>query len=116
MNDGGAPMQGSDWTPEKLPMFRLTTKKVGVNLNVDDRLNRFRLRSNADLTHYDNHEETNAYRTNSLSSGDTYERSMNEAKYLQFLSQYEQHVDVDSWWQKFKMLYDDRPKSQLLSP
>ncbi len=69
MNDGGAPMQGSDWTPEKLPMSRLTTKKVGVNLNVDDRLNRFRLRSNADLTHYDNHEETNAYRTNFLSSG-----------------------------------------------
>lgn len=84
MNDGGAPMQGSDWTPEKLPMSRLTTKKVGVNLNVDDRLNRFRLRSNADLTHYDNHEETNAYRTNFLSSGDTYERSMNEAKYCNF--------------------------------
>lgn len=81
MNDGGTPMQGSDWTPEKLPMSRLTTKKVGVNLNVDDRLNRFRLRSNADFTHYDNHEETNTYRTNFLSAGDTYERSQNVAKY-----------------------------------
>jgi len=81
MNDGGTPTQGSDWTPEKLPMSRLTTKKVGVNLNVDDRLNRFRLRSNADFTHYDNHEETNTYRTNFLSAGDTYERSQNVAKY-----------------------------------
>lgn len=84
MNDYTTPMQGTDWTPDKLPMSRLTTKKVGVNLNVDDRFNRFRLRSNADLTHYDNHEETNAYRTNFLSSGDTYERSMNEAKYCNF--------------------------------
>lgn len=81
MNDGGTPMQGSDWTPEKLPMSRLTTKKVGVNLNVDDRLNRFRLSSNADFTHYDNHEETNTYHTNFLSAGDTYERSLNVAKY-----------------------------------
>ena len=84
MNDYTTPMQGTDWTLDKLPMSRLTTKKVGVNLNVDDRFNRFRLRSNADLTHYDNHEETNAYRTNFLSSGDTYERSMNEAKYCNF--------------------------------
>ena len=81
MNDGGTPMQGSDWTPEKLPMSRLTTKNVGVNLNVDDRLNRFRLSSNADFTHYDDLEETNTYRTNFLSAGDTYERSLNVAKY-----------------------------------
>lgn len=81
MNDGGTPVQGSDWTPEKMPMSRLTTKKVGVNLNVDDRLDRFRLASNADFIHYDNHEETNTYRTNFLSAGNTYERSLNKAKY-----------------------------------
>jgi hypothetical protein len=84
INDSSTPIKDTDWTPEMMPKGRLTTKKAGVNLNIYDRLDRFTLTSTADLTHYDNHVNSNTFRTNFLSSGDTYDRVVNKAKYCNF--------------------------------
>lgn len=69
----------NDWTPDKMPYGRLTTKKVGVNVNVDDREGRYEYTGNANFTHYDNHEVQNTFRTNFLADGDTYDRQVQDA-------------------------------------
>lgn len=71
----------NDWTPDKMPYGRLTTKKVGVNVNVDDREGRYEYTGNANFIHYDNHEVQNTFRTNFLADGDTYDRQVQDARF-----------------------------------
>lgn len=80
LNDATTPTS-SDWTPDKMPFGRLRTQKLGLRLNIDDRYKRFKLNSNASYTHYDNRQGESTYKTNFLSTGDTYERIMNDAHY-----------------------------------
>ncbi len=78
LNDHSTPQRGSDWTPDKMPYGRLTTKSGGVTVNIDDRDGNFKFNGNANVTKYDNHQISNTYRTNFLSSGDTYDRMMKD--------------------------------------
>ena len=71
----------NDWTPDKMPYGRLTTKKIGVNVNVDDREGRYEYSGNANFTHYNNHEVQNTFRTNFLADGDTYDRQVQDARF-----------------------------------
>lgn len=71
----------NDWTPDKMPYGRLTTKTVGVNVNVDDINDKFEYNGNASFTHYDNREERNTFGTNFLSGGNTYDREVQKARY-----------------------------------
>lgn len=71
----------NDWTPDKMPYGRLTTKSVGVNVNVDDREGRYEYNGNANFTHYDNNEVQNTFQTNFLSDGDTYDRQVQNARF-----------------------------------
>lgn len=84
LNDFTTPQSGSDWTPDKMPYGRLTTKDAGININIDDREKRFEYSGNASFTHYDNHETQDTYRQNFLSTGDTYDRSARDAQLCNF--------------------------------
>jgi len=75
LNDFSTPQRGRDWTPDKMPYGRLKTKTAGVNVNVDDRDNRFKFDGNANITHYDNQQTAYTNQTNFLSTGDTYGRT-----------------------------------------
>ena len=78
LNDFTTPST-SDWTPDKMPYGRLTTKTFGVNLNIDDREKRFTYAGSANYARYDNHEIQNTFSTNFLSGGDTYDRRVQDA-------------------------------------
>ena len=71
----------NDWTPDKMPYGRLTTKNAGINVNVDDREGRYEYNGSANFTHYDNNEVQNTFRTNFLSDGDTYDRHVQKARF-----------------------------------
>ncbi|MEJ8769259.1 outer membrane beta-barrel protein [Prevotella sp. HCN-7019] len=64
----------NDWTPDKTPYGRLTSKKAGIDVVVDDRDNKFMYYGNATFDRYDNHQTVNTFRTNFLSDGDIYDR------------------------------------------
>ena len=76
LNDDKQPQQGTDWTPEKMPLGRLTAYKAGVNIRVDDRNDKFSVSSATTFDYLKNKETANSWRTNFLSSGDTYDRIM----------------------------------------
>lgn len=76
LNDFTTPQRGRDWSPDKMPYGRLTTKTAGVNVNVDDRENRFKFDGNANITKYNNHQTAYTNQTNFLSTGDTYSRTI----------------------------------------
>lgn len=78
LNDFTTPST-SDWTPDKMPYGRLTTKSFGVNLNIDDREKRFTYAGNANYSRYDNHVIQNTFTTNFLSGGNTYDRHVQDA-------------------------------------
>ena len=74
LNDDKQPRQGTDWTPEKMPLGRLTAYKAGVDIRVDDRNEKFSVSSSITFDHLKNKETANTWRTNFLSTGDTYDR------------------------------------------
>ena len=76
VNDDNMPQQGTDWTPEKMPLGRLTAYKAGLDIKVNDRDGRFNVQSYTTFDHLRNSETANTWRTNFLSSGDTYDRIM----------------------------------------
>ena len=76
VNDDNMPQQGTDWTPEKMPLGRLTAYKAGLDIKVNDRDGRFNVQSYTTFDHLRNNETANTWRTNFLSSGDTYDRIM----------------------------------------
>ena len=76
VNDDNQPQQGTDWTPEKMPLGRLTAYKAGLDIKVNDRDGRFNVQSYTTFDHLRNNETANTWRTNFLSSGDTYDRIM----------------------------------------
>ena len=76
VNDDNQPQQGTDWTPEKMPLGRLTAYKAGLDIKVNDRDGRFNVQSRTTFDHLRNNETANTWRTNFLSSGDTYDRIM----------------------------------------
>ena len=76
VNDDNMPQQGTDWTPEKMPLGRLTAYKAGLDIKVNDRDGRFNVQSRTTFDHLRNNETANTWRTNFLSSGDTYDRIM----------------------------------------
>lgn len=80
LNDFTTPST-SDWTPDKMPYGRLTTKSFGVNLNIDDSEKRFTYAGTANYSRYDNHEIQNTFTTNFLSAGDTYDRHVQDAEF-----------------------------------
>ncbi len=80
LNDYQA-VTASDWTPDKMPTGRLYTKSLTAQLNINDKRERFRSVSQASYTRYDNHQGDYTYRTNFLSTGDTYERIFGTQKY-----------------------------------
>lgn len=79
VNDDTHPSQGSDWTPEKMPLGRLTAYKAGVDVKVSDRDDRFGVNSHTTVDHLRNKETADTWRTNFLSTGDTYDRIMRSA-------------------------------------
>lgn len=76
LNDDKQPRQGTDWTPEKMPLGRLTAYKAGVDIRVDDRNDKFSVSSATTFDYLKNKETANSWRTNFLSTGDTYDRIM----------------------------------------
>ena len=76
VNDDNMPQQGTDWTPEKMPLGRLTAYKAGLDIKVNDRDGRFNVQNYTTFDHLRNNETANTWRTNFLSSGDTYDRIM----------------------------------------
>ena len=76
LNDDKQPQQGTDWTPEKMPLGRLTAYKAGVDIRVDDRNEKFSVISATTVDCLKNKETANSWRTNFFSSGDTYDRIM----------------------------------------
>ena len=76
VNDDNQPQQGTDWTPEKMPLGRLTAYKAGLDIKVNDRDGRFNVQSRTTFDHLRNNETANTWRTNFLLSGDTYDRIM----------------------------------------
>ena len=76
VNDDNQPQQGTDWTPEKMPLGRLTVYKAGLDIRVNDRDGKFNVGSSTTFDHLRNKETANTWRTNFLTSGDTYDRIM----------------------------------------
>lgn len=76
VNDDNQPQQGTDRTPEKMPLGRLTAYKAGLDIKVNDRDGRFNVQSRTTFDHLRNNETANTWCTNFLSSGDTYDRIM----------------------------------------
>ena len=74
VNDDNQPQQGTDWTPEKMPLGRLTAYKTGLDIRVNDRDDRFNVGSTTTFDYLRNKEVANTWRTNFFASGDTYDR------------------------------------------
>ncbi len=74
-------VSSSDWDPDKTPYGRLYVKKANINFNLDDKDKWVKLNSSASVTHYDNRQGDNTYKTNFLATGDTYERIIGSQKY-----------------------------------
>lgn len=74
VNDHTRPAQSSDWTPEKTPLGRLTTRMVGIDANVWGRDDKFNLSSTTQYQGFNNNIERDTHRENIFASGSTYDR------------------------------------------
>ncbi len=74
-------VSNGDWNPDKTPYGRLYVKKANINFNLYDKEKWVKLNSFASVTHYDNRQGDNTYKTNFLATGDTYERIIGTQKY-----------------------------------
>lgn len=79
-NDARKPGQNTDWTPEKLPRGMMTTRMAGIDYNLEPRNSPYKFSGNAQITHTDNKVESRTNRTNFLSEGDTYDRTVNTSR------------------------------------
>ena len=80
LNNGDNPSEQSIWQSGNAGTGMQKRQRAGIDYNVEDRDKRWKADGNVRFTHTDNNQQTTTHRVNYLSTGDTYERSRNQAK------------------------------------
>ncbi|MBR1520021.1 MAG: hypothetical protein IJ635_02130 [Bacteroidaceae bacterium] len=110
LNNGDNPSEQSVWQSGNAGTGMQKRQRAGIDYNVEDRDKRWKADGNVRFTHTDNNQQTTTHRVNYLSTGNTYERSRNQAKdHSLFLS-----TDHILEWQHKQMRWVLNPKANYL--
>lgn len=80
VNDTRKPGQNSEWTPEKMPSGKLTSRMLAADYLVKDKFRRYELSGNAEVNHSDASNLTRTAGEIFLPAGNTFERNENRTK------------------------------------
>lgn len=80
VNDHAKPGQSTDWSPDRMPLGRLTSRIAGVDVNVWGRDDKFNIKSTTQYQDFCNNIERKINTENFLTESNTYERILQHDK------------------------------------
>lgn len=103
-NDRRKPGRSGDWSPADISGGLTTTKNVGIDYGVWDKINRYTIEGSAQLKHSRTEHITRSNNTNFLPGGDTYERIWNNAnsKELYLTTRHELTKNFKLWRDNYR--------------